>query len=93
MACGALFAIFEISHLMVLTRAIGLSGTTEIPWRTLQQAPLIASAALLLSVVMPALTPIQKFVEAFADRSVIFLYILMPLSVLGLLIIVFNNLF
>jgi len=54
---------------------------------------LVFLVILVLSVFLPRVEVIRIITEGFADRTVIFLYILLPLTGVGLLIFIFNNLF
>ena len=56
-------------------------------------APFLALGMLAAAIALPALPPIRRALEAFADRAIIFLYVLMPLSALALVVLVINNLF
>jgi hypothetical protein len=92
-ARGSLLSGFSLGYLMYLAFSIGQSKLSQFPWKIFQWAPFVFIAIFLLAIVLPYILPIRKIVEDFADRAIIFLYILAPLTGLGLLIFVFNNLF
>ena len=90
-ARGSLLALFGIGYLMYIATSIGASKATQFPWDLFTWTPYIVVAILLLSIAMPLIAPIRKVLETFAENATIFLYILVPLSALGLLIVVLKN--
>ena len=92
-ARGSLFALFGIGYLIYLVIAIGESKATQFPWELFGWFPYIALAVLFFSILLPWITSVRKVLETFAENATIFLYILVPLSVVGFLVVVANNLF
>jgi hypothetical protein len=91
-ARGSLLSLLGIGYLMYLAFAVGQSKSMDFPWDVFAQAPAWAFGILSASVVLPLFAPIRSAVESFADRAVIFLYILAPLSAVGALIVLVNQL-
>jgi hypothetical protein len=91
-ARGSLFSIFSLGYLIYLALAIGQSKASQFPSEIFVWTPLVFLMILLSSVFLPQVEVIRKITEGFADRTVIFLYILLPLTGVGLLIFIFNNL-
>lgn len=92
-ARGSLLSGLGLGYLMYLAYAIGASKLSQFPWRIFQWSPLVYLAILFLAVVLPYSDRVRKVVENFADRAIIFLYILTPLTGIGLLFFIYKNLF
>lgn len=92
-ARGALFAILEIGYLIYLAIAVGQSKASQFPWEIFNWSAFLLVAFLVLSVILPMAAFIRRAAEEFADRAIIFLYVLIPLSGLALIIVIVNNLF
>jgi hypothetical protein len=92
-ARSSLLALFGIGYLIYLAIAIGESKATQFPRELFGWVPYIALAILVFSIVLPLSPPVRKVLETFAENATIFLYILVPLSVVGFLVVVANNLF
>jgi hypothetical protein len=50
-----------------------------------------AVSALILALAAEWKQPIRAFIESFADRCAVFLYIYMPLSLLAIIVVIFRN--
>ena len=92
-ARGSLLALFGVGYLIYLAVMIGESKATQFPFELFTWAPYIALAVLVASVSLPLISQVNKALETFAENATIFLYILLPLTAIGLLVVVFNNLF
>jgi hypothetical protein len=92
-ARGALFAILELGYIIYLALAIGQSKASQFPWEVINWAPLIMMVLFALAVLLPGIVLIRKAVDGFADRAIIFLYILVPLSGLAGVVCLINNIF
>ena len=92
-ARGSLLTGFSLGYLMYLAYAIGQSKLSQFPWHIFQWAPLIFPLIFLLAITLPYNRLIRKTAEDFADRAIILLYVWGLLSVLGLLLFLYNNLF
>lgn len=92
-ARGSLLAVIGIGYLIYLAVAIGDSKATQFPWELFGFAKYIIPAILVTSILLPLVTPVRKALETFAENATIFLYLLLPLSAVGLLVVVANNLF
>lgn len=92
-ARGSLFAVFGLGYLIYLALAVGASKAFQFPDQLFQYVPAILLALLVVAVLLASINVVRKVTEDFADRAVIFLYILMPLTAIGLLVFLFNNLF
>jgi hypothetical protein len=90
-ARGVLLAVFGIGYLIYLAIAIGESKATQFPWDLFGWAPYILPAVLIASVLLPLIAPLRRVIDAFAENATIFLYILVPLSAVGFLVVVVNN--
>jgi hypothetical protein len=92
-ARASLLALFGNGYLIYLAAAIGESKATQFPFDQFERAPFIILAILFFSILLPLITPVRKLLETFAENATVFLYILLPLSVIGLVVVVVNNLF
>ena len=91
-AQGVLLSILGVSYLMYLANIVGQSKANEFPWETFKLAPVLGGIILLLPLIVPRIPIVRNVLEDFADRATIFLYILVPLSALGGIVIIINNL-
>ncbi|GAB4565928.1 MAG: hypothetical protein Fur0017_03880 [Anaerolineales bacterium] len=91
-ARGSLLSLLGIGYLMYLAIVIGQSKSMEFPWDIVAWAPAWTLGILLTSITLPVFTPLKSVIESFADRAIIFLYILVPLSALSALIVIINQL-
>jgi len=92
-ARGSLFAIFGLGYLIYLALAVGQSKSSQFPAELFNWTPGVFLVIFLSALFLPQIEIIRKIIEDFADRTVIFLYIFLPLTGLGLLLFVINNLF
>lgn len=92
-ARGSLLAIFSLGYLIYLANAIGQSKSSQFPSELFQWLSLVFLIIFLAAILLPSLKPVQKVTEEFADRSTVFLYIILSLTGLGMLIFLFINLF
>lgn len=92
-ARGSLFSIFSLGYLIYLALAIGDSKSLQFPMELFDWVPWVFLAILLLAILLPWIKLVQKMMEELADRAVVFLYILLPLTGLGILLFTFNNMF
>lgn len=91
-ARGSLLSVLGLGYLVYLALAVGASKATQFPMDLFRWAPLVFLAILALAIFLPRVQTIRKVTEDFANRAVIFLYILLPLTGLGTLVFVINNL-
>jgi hypothetical protein len=91
-ARGSLLSIFGLGYLIYLALAVGASKATQFPMDMFRWAPLVFLAILAFAIFLPHIEIIRRVTEDFANRAVIFLYILLPLTSLGTLIFIVNNL-
>ena len=91
-ARGSLLSVFGLGYLIYLALAVGASKATQFPTDLFRWSPLALLVILTLAIFLPRIETIRKVAEDFANRAVIFLYILLPLTGLGTLIFVINNL-
>ena len=91
-AHGSLLAIFSLGYLIYLASAIGQSKSSQFPSELFRWTPWVFLIILVLAIVLPFLKPVQRIADGFADRAVVFLYILLPLSGVGILIFLLTNL-
>jgi hypothetical protein len=92
-ARGSLLAVFSLGYLIYLASAIGRSKSSQFPAELFQWTSLVFLMIVLLAILLPFLKPVQKVADEFADRSTVFLYIILPVTSLGILIFLFINLF
>jgi len=92
-AHGSLLAVFSLGYLIYLASAIGQSKSSQFPSELFNWTPLVFLIVFLLAISLPFLKPVQKIIDGFADRAVVFLYVLLPVTGLGILIFLFDNLF
>ncbi len=92
-ARASLLAAFGLGYLIFLALAVGQSKLSQFPQELFRWAPLVFAVILLLAIYLPHNLRIRKSVEFFADRAVIFLYVLLPLTALGGLMFLAGNLF
>ena len=92
-AQGSLLTILGIGYLMYLANIVGQSKANVFPWDTFKMLPLISGIILIITFLLPRISAVSKVLEDFADRATIFLYWIVPLSAIGGIIILINNLF
>jgi hypothetical protein len=92
-AHGSLLAVFSLGYLIYLAGAIGQSKSSQFPSELFSWTPFVFLISFVLAIVLPFLKPVRKVIDELADRAVVFLYILLPVTGLGLLIFLFENLF
>lgn len=92
-ARGSLFSILGLGYLIYLALAVGQSKSSQFPMDLFKWVPFMFLVILLLAIFLPRVEMVRKIMEDFADRTLIFLYILLPLTGLGLLLFLFNNVF
>jgi hypothetical protein len=63
------------------------------PWLLLRKILLVAVGVLLLTFVLDRIALIRSLLDGFANRAVIFLYILIPLTVVSLVTVLIRNIF
>jgi len=92
-ARGTLLAILGIGYLIYLALAVGQSKASQFPWEIFNWSPAIVVSILLLSIALAKVSFLRKAAEAFADRAIVFLYVLLPLSAAAVLVFVVDNIF
>jgi len=92
-ARGSLFSMLGLGYLIYLALAVGQSKSSQFPEDLFKRFPFVALVLFLMAVLLPQFEIVKKLLEGFADRAVIFLYIFLPLTGIGLLLLIFNNLF
>ena len=85
-ARASLLALFGIGYLIYLAIAIGESKATQFPFDLFDRVPYIGLAILVFSIVLPLIAPVRKVLETFAENATI------PLSAVGVVVFVINNL-
>ena len=92
-ARGALFSVLGVGYLIYVALAVGESKAFQFPEELLAWSPLVLLGILVLVILATLVNGLNKVSEGFADRAVIFLYILLPVTAAGLLVFLLNNLF
>ncbi len=92
-ARGALLSGLGLGYLMYLAYDIGASKLSQFPWHTFGLAPVFFLLIFILAIFLPQYGSVRRVVEDFADRTIIFLYLLTPLTGAGLLLFLYKNLF
>lgn len=92
-ARGSLFAVLGLGYLIYLAVAVGRSKAFQFPTELFVLAPLVLLVLLIAALLLARVDAVRRVTENFADRAVIFLYILLPLSALGIIVFLVNNLF
>ena len=92
-ARGSLFAVLGVGYLIYLALAVGQSKAFQFPEELFLWAPAVFLALLVVVLFLARVEAVRRISEDFADRAVIFLYVLLPLTSVGLLVFLFNNIF
>jgi len=92
-ARASLLSILGLGYLIYLAFIIGESKASQFPMDVFALVPLIGLLILGLSVFLPLISVVRSVLEDFADRAIVFLYLLVPLSALAGLVFLVNNLF
>ncbi len=92
-ARGSIFAVLGLGYLIYLAIALGQSKAFQFPAELFRLAPFVLLGLLLVAVFVARVEAVRKISEDFADRAIIFLYVLLPLTGLGILVFLYNNLF
>ncbi|MBI5840042.1 MAG: hypothetical protein HZB19_08055 [Chloroflexi bacterium] len=92
-ASGALISFLGIGYLIYLALISGESKSSQFPLEVFYWFPIIAVIILLIGLALPLVHPVRKFFEMLSDRFTVFLYLQIPLGILGAIIVLANNLF
>src|SRR5512143_3853967 len=92
-ARGSLVSLFGAGYLIYLALRVGASKAFQFPETLFAWAPVVFLVLLIAAVSLAIWEPVRKAVEDFADRALILLYVLLPLTALGLVVLVFNLIF
>ncbi len=90
---GSLLSILGLGYLMYLALRVGQSKANIFPWETFMFVPLVGLIILALAFLLPRVLIVRRILDDFSDRSIILLYLIIPLTVVGAGIILVNNLF
>lgn len=78
-----------LGYLMFFASRLGKEQ--EYPADMLRWMPLVTAACVVFSLLVGRLAPLRSVTERLADRLTIFLYLLVPLSVISLLVVILRN--
>lgn len=92
-ARASLLSILGVSYLIYLALIIGDSKASQFPMDVFTLVPVVGLVILMLSVFLPLISVLRAVLEDFADRAIVFLYLLVPLSALAGVVFLVNNLF
>jgi hypothetical protein len=92
-ARGSLLSALSLGFLIYLAIAIGESKSSQFPSGLFNWSPLVFMVILASAILLPSLNAVGRVMEEIAERAVIFLYVLLPLSGLGVLFFLYVNLF
>ncbi len=92
-AGGSLLTVLSLGYLMYIALNVGESKAFQFPIELIRPAPFVLLGLLLLALLLARVGLIRRVAEDFASRALIFLYILLPLTALGLIVFLVNNLF
>jgi hypothetical protein len=88
---GVLLVLFGLGYLLYLNQ--NLYGLDSFPLALVSWMPVIAIAILVLVFVLDRIDFLCKILLEVANRLVVFLYILIPISLISLLIVLIRNVF
>lgn len=90
---GAALVLLGGGYLIYLALSVGQSKANLFPWDVFAWSPFIMALILIVAfVVVPRFELINRFLEDLADRALVFLYVFIPLTVIGFVIVAVNNL-
>ena len=92
-AQGSLLSILGTAYLVYLAIVVGQSKANFFPWDVIRWAPVVGLVILVLVFLLSRVAVIRKGLEAFADRASVLLYLFIPFSLLGAIVLIVNNLF
>ena len=85
---GALTVILGLGYLMYFIQSFDVR--IDYPNLLVKATPLIFLVILLIAYIIDRVALVRKIMESFADRTIVFIYISLPLSILSLCVVVFN---
>ena len=88
---GVMLTVFLLGFLIYLGRYMW--PETLFPWGVVRLSPLIFAAIVAIVFILDEIPFLRKLLEEIANRFTIFLYILIPISILSAVIVLFRNLF
>jgi hypothetical protein len=92
-ARGSLLSIFVAAYLIYLALRVGASKAFQFPEALFVWAPVVFALLVIAAVLLALWEPVRRVMEDFADRALILLYVLLPLTALGFVVLVFNLIF
>jgi len=92
-ASGSLLALLGAGYLIYLALSVGASKAFRFPEALFLWSPAVFLALAVAAVLLPRWEPVRRAMEELADRAMIFLYVLLPLTALGAAVLVFNLVF
>ncbi len=91
-ARGTAFILLTLGYLMYLSNSFATVSEKDYPAELIRWLPLALAAALFAAYLTGKWTPLRRALEDFSARTVIFLYILLPVSGLSLIYVLAVNL-
>lgn len=92
-ARASLLSMLGLGYLIYLALIIGESKASQFPMDVFTLVPAVGLVILMLSVFLPLISVVRVFLEDFADRAIVFLYLLVPLSAVAGVVFLVNNIF
>lgn len=86
---SSILTILGLGYMMYFAQRV--SSVNPYPVSLVRTTPWVFCVLLLATFTLDRIAPLRRFVEGFADRSVIFLYLSIPFSLLSLLIFVIHS--
>ena len=92
-ARGSMLVLLNLGYLMYFDYSFKTASESDFPSFLVKLLPLVLVVILLLTFLAGKINILKNFVEEFSSRAVIFLYISIPISVIGTIYVIVRNLF
>ncbi len=92
-AFGSSLSLLGLGYLVYLNWQVGASKANLFPWEIFAWSPFVLALILLAAFFVPRIKTLRLLLEAFADRTIILLYLFLPFTAIGFVVLLLNNLF
>jgi hypothetical protein len=88
---GVLLGVLGLAYMIYLAFQFG--DREDYPTDLVRLMPVVFLLAMAIAFWVGRVSFLRKIIEGFADRAIIFLYFLLPLSLVSVVVVIFRNIF